>query len=516
MIIPCYPEFNIYSAVVRRTTSLGPVMVATIVNMIPGWEVEIIDENNYSNNGLRDAEGKPAHHLLQQIRPADVIGLYGGLTSTIPRLYEIAALYKELNVTTIAGGQHFLGDNIQEALDNNIDCVLIGEGEETIKELFESFCSGKSLKDIQSIAFRSGKDIIKTPLRSPIDNLSNLPLPDFSLLLHGKITLFPVSWTRGCGMSCEFCTVKGKVRYGSVDYAFWQFASAYEKFGGTDFFIVDDLFGQKRKMAIELCHRLRDYQKLLGVQFWISAQIRLDMAGDTELLSAMRSAGIKLVAIGYESPIPTELESMDKKLNPEEMINLTNSFHRMGFLVHGMFIFAYPSKPGQEFTLDAGERVKIFSRFIRKAKIDTIQILLAVPLPGTEMTKRLKDEKRILPMDLIGWEYYDGNFPLFIPDEPLTVRAMYLSHKALMTNFYSSRRFFAVVLSIICFPMIIFYIFNLRKAWNLWYELWQRNVLRLIGWGILRKWSASLKKDNFPVKLDLAEKKIVSNRAQGA
>ena len=44
MIVPCYPAFNIYSTVARETTALGSIMIATIVNMIPGWEAEIIDE----------------------------------------------------------------------------------------------------------------------------------------------------------------------------------------------------------------------------------------------------------------------------------------------------------------------------------------------------------------------------------------------------------------------------------------------------------------------------------------
>ena len=116
--------------------------------------------------------------------------------------------------------------------------------------------------------------------------------------------------------------------------------------------------------------------------------------------------------------------------------------------------------------------------------------------------------KRILPRDMIGWEYYDGNFPLFIPDKPLTTRDLYLSHKALMSRFYSFRHFFALILSIICFPLIIF---NLRRGRSSWYTAWQRNLWRFFGWIILRKWSVNLSKNNFPVKLGLAEKKLKRN-----
>ncbi len=34
IVIPRYPAFNIYSAVARRTTALGPVCVATAVSRI--------------------------------------------------------------------------------------------------------------------------------------------------------------------------------------------------------------------------------------------------------------------------------------------------------------------------------------------------------------------------------------------------------------------------------------------------------------------------------------------------
>lgn len=506
MIIPCYPAFNIYSSVARRTTALGPVLIATAVNQLPGWEAELIDENNYFRAGMHDADGKPAHYLLQQLRPADVIGLYGGLTSTVPRLYEIAAYYKAHGTINIAGGQHFIGENISEALDNSIDYVIIGEGEITIVQLIEALFQNGPIEKVDGIAFREKEKIVETSPRKPIEDLNLIPLPDFSLLHHAKVKLYPVNWTRGCGMNCEFCTVKGKVRCGTVDYAFQQFVSIFERFKGKNFFIVDDLFGQKRRLAIDLCHRLESYQELVGTRFWITVQIRLDKAHDPELLAAMRSAGIRVVAIGFESPIPTELEAMNKRLVPEDMIKLTNIFHHMGFLVHGMFIFGYPARPGQEFVLGAKERVRQFSHFIRKARIDTIQILLPVPLPGTELTKRLNEAKRIFPRNLIGWEYYDGNFPLFTPDEPLTSKDMYISLKNLMGRFYRFRYFFAMVLNIICFPMIIFSAFNIRGGWRSWYKNWRNNLWRCIGWNIIRKWSACFKKDSFIIKLDFAEK----------
>ncbi len=77
-----------------------------------------------------------------------------------------------------------------------------------------------------------------------------------------------------------------------------------------------------------------------------------------------------------------------------------------------MFIFGYPLKEGVNFKMSARERKKRFKNFIRKAKIDTVQILLPTPLSGTELRRRLAMQNRLYLLQDVGWEYYDGNFSL--------------------------------------------------------------------------------------------------------
>jgi len=118
MIIPAFPAFNIYSRIAKLTTALGPLGVATSVSKMEGWDVEVIDENNYRKFGPRDVAGLPDHNTLQTIRHADVVGLYGGLSSTVSRLHDLARFYRQKGVITIAGGQHFAGENALAALMN--------------------------------------------------------------------------------------------------------------------------------------------------------------------------------------------------------------------------------------------------------------------------------------------------------------------------------------------------------------------------------------------------------------
>jgi radical SAM superfamily enzyme YgiQ (UPF0313 family) len=505
IIIPAYPAFNIYSHIAHKTTALGPVCVASAAREMPGWDVEVIDENNLRKYGPRSAPLGADHEFLQGLRPADVVGFYGGLTSTIPRLYEIARFYKDKGTITIAGGQHFVEDNIAEALHSGIDYVVAGEGEEAIKELLLVIEGKLDADKVKGITYLNNGRVTVTPKREPLTDFEKFPLPDFSLVRYAKINIYPVERIRGCGMDCEFCTVKGKPRYAPPERLLAQISFLLETQDARHFFVVDDLFGQQREETIRFCGMLKDYQKNIGRRLDVTVQIRLDKAKDPELLSAMRQAGINTVAIGFESPIEEELKAMNKHLMPEDMLAMTKVFHKFGFLVHGMFIFGYPLKEGVNFTMPAAERIKRFKSFIRKAKIDTIQILLPGPLAGTELRQRLTRQNRVYPLQDVGWEYYDGNFPLFEPDAPLTAEEMQFSSRKIMGRFYQFKYLFKIILNIFSFPALIFFLHNIKSGWRKWYRPWRNDLIRFGGWMIMKKWAAQFKKDKFPEKLEKAK-----------
>ncbi len=504
MVCPAYPAFNIYSRPARVMTALGPVCVATAVHDVPGWDAEIIDENNY-RRGPTDEAGFCDHEALQRARPADVVGLYGGLTSTIPRLLEVARQYQALGVRVVAGGQHFVAENVADALHDGVDVVVLGEGEQTIRELLACFERGGDLSSVRGIAYLDGEEVVLTPPREPITEFDAFPMPDFSLLRYARMKYYPVSGTRGCGMNCEFCSVKGRPRFASAERMMEQFASAYEKWNGRIFFVVDDLFGQNRAETLALCRMLRDYQRRVGVRFSITVQIRLDKARDAELLTAMRGAGINVLAIGFESPVDTELAAMSKGLKSDQMLDLVGRYHEAGFRIHGMFIFGYPSREADPPAVTAAARVRSFRRFIRKAKLATVQVLLPIPLPGTELTARLKAANRILPTDCVGLEYYDGNFPVIQPDAPLTCEDMQVAAHRIMSYLYRPSALFHVGLNILAFPTLVFRLHRLRAGWQGWYRRWLAALYRAGGWLLMRQWAAAFRRDGFAERLASAK-----------
>ena len=508
MVVPAYPTFNIYSRISNRTTSLGPICVASAVQEMEGWDAEVIDENNLSLYGAASASEGADHEYLQRQRPADVVGLYGGLTSTIPRLHRIAQFYKSRGVITVAGGQHFAGENIAETLSSGVDYVVIGEGEQTIRELLLALEGGRELAEVKGLAYLEGENVVFTSCRDPITDFDQLPLPDFSLVRNATIKLYPVERIRGCGMDCEFCTVKGKPRWAPPERLLAQISFLLETQDARHFFIVDDLFGQQRDETIRFCNLLRDYQKNIGRRLDLTVQIRLDKARDSELLSAMRQAGINTVAIGFESPITEELEAMRKHVNPGEMVKLARVFHKAGFLVHGMFIFGYPLEEGAVFNLPLKARIKRYRDFIRNARIDTLQVLLPVPLPGTELRERLRKQNRIYPADEVGWEYYDGNFPLFEPDPPLSAEQMQFAIRKIMGKFYRFPYLFIIGWNVLSFPTLIFFLYNIKAGWRSWYRSWRNTLVRVIGWIIMKGWTSEYKKSDFSHRLQRAKERL--------
>ncbi|MFA5291821.1 MAG: radical SAM protein [Phycisphaerae bacterium] len=512
IVIPAYPAFNIYSHIAVKTTALGPVCVASAANKMAKWDVEVIDENNLGRFGPVSETGGADHEFLQLQRPADVVGLYGGLTSTIPRLYQMSQFYKNKGVVTIAGGQHFVEDNISEAFSRGIDYIVFGEAEEAITELLEAIETGRDAGSVKGIAYVKDGKIIITAKREALTDFDKLPLPDFSLVRYANMKIYPVERIRGCGMDCEFCTVRGKPRHAEPERLLEHIASLVETRNAKHFFIVDDLFGQQRDETIRLCNLLADYERRIRRRLDITVQIRLDKARDTELLSAMQRAGVQTVAIGFESPIDAELKAMNKHMSSSEMVSWARVFRKFGFLVHGMFIFGYPLKEKIGLDIPVEERVRGYKNFIARAKIDTVQVMLPVPLPGTELRQRLSRQNRIYPRQDIGWEYYDGNFPLFEPDEPMTAEQIHTCAKKIMGRFYRFKYMFLIAVNTFSFPAIIFFLHNIQLGWQKWYRPWRNSLIRFGGWIVLKKWTTAFRRNNFLQKLQNAHKHLTQAR----
>ncbi len=488
-IIPVFPELNIFTRQAKKITALGLVMVATVANKLWGWRIEIIDENNY--RGPRNSQDLPDHLTLQRESPAAIVGFYCGLTSTIERVWNLAEFYHREGVATIAGGWH-AHYCPEETLENNIDVVVHGDGEIVIQRTIEALKEKNSLKDIPGISFmENGQIKTNSPEMPEVPNLNDLPYPDFGLLRYAKIKIYPIGRIRGCSMNCEFCSVKGKPRWATANYFFNLVKWLRETRKARHFFIVDDRLEEDLDGTIEF---FRMISEKYGNRLVFTVQMRLGAAKNIKLLEVMKEAGVRTVCIGYESPIDEDLIAMRKGYLVSHMLEWTKILRRY-FPIHGMFIVGYPLKEKTK-QISSKEIVKRFKKFIRKASLDTVQILLPVPIVGTDLRKRLEKEERIFPLELVSWSKYDGNYPCFAPDN-MTLREFQEIPVKLMDRFYNPLSFFRIPLRTISFPVDYFI-----RGWKSWYRDWSRDVIKYGGHLLLQRWQKKQKGNKFTEKLE--------------
>lgn len=91
-----------------------------------------------------------------------------------------------------------------------VDMICIGESEFPLLELCDAMEHGKEFRNIKNIWVKTDNDIIRNPIRPLIENLDELPLPDFDLfdfdnLTSSKIYTAGVMLSRGCPFNCAYC-----------------------------------------------------------------------------------------------------------------------------------------------------------------------------------------------------------------------------------------------------------------------------------------------------------------------
>jgi radical SAM superfamily enzyme YgiQ (UPF0313 family) len=410
-IEPAASEANVYSKL--HMPLLGPIYLGTILRD-RGHKVEIYHEEIY----------RPDYARLE----ADLIGV-SILTSTARRGYEIAKMFPKEKI--IMGGAH-ASLLPQEAL-RYARQVVVGEAEEAIADIVE----GKRAEPIIE-----GK---------AIQELDKLPFPDFSLIKGYRpgSSLVPVSTSRGCPFDCTFCSV---TKLFGRSYRFRSAANVLEELRLRDtskIFFCDDNFAahpSRTRKLLELMHENK-------IKNW-TCQVRCDITKDDMLLSLMRKGGCSVVCVGFESINNSTLQAYQKKQSLEDIVRSIRAFHKKKIKIHGMFVLG-----GDD---DSERTVWETLKFAIKQKIDTIQMTVLTPLPGTKIYTDLKKQQRIFSHD---WNLYDGQHVVFEPK--------LLSARQLQTS---------IAKAYACF-------YSLPRTLLLIGKLHFRNALfRLMGYQIVRQW----------------------------
>jgi hopanoid biosynthesis associated radical SAM protein HpnJ len=258
-----------------------------------------------------------------------------------------------------------------------------------------NFAKGTPLEELPGVSYRKNGAIINNPEGGYIENLDELPWVtkvykrdlDFRrynvpFLLNPFLSFYT---SRGCPALCTFClwpqTHSGhRWRQRSADDVANEARYALENFPGLkEIFFDDDTFNYQKARTIEVC------KKLKPLNFTWSCTSRVTTDYDT--LKAMKDAGCRLLIVGYESGDAQILKNIKKGATLDMAQRFTANCKKLGLTIHGDFIVGLPG--------ETRDSIRNTIDFAKRLDVQTIQVSIAHPYPGTEFYDYAKQNNLI-------------------------------------------------------------------------------------------------------------------------
>ena len=358
---------------------------------VEGWHTEIPEGKDLFRYGLSFDEIK---QFIDNYKP-DVIGISCLFSMQSHNAHKIAQLAKDVNksIITIMGGAHptVLASKVLE--DENIDYVVIGEGEYTMIRLLDQLKEGKGLTLVDGIGYREKSETVINKKTAFIDNLDELPYPARHLLNmkkyfsinmpHGVTTRrspnTSMITSRGCPAECIFCAIHSiwgkKFRARSADNVIKEIKHLKEVYGVREIQFEDDNLTFDKKRAMEI------FDKMISEKLdmlWTTPNGVALWAMDEAMLLKMKEAGCYRLCLAIESGVQEVLHKIiNKPLDLEKAEHIIKLAHKYGFETDAFFVIGFPG--------ETKEQIKQTFKFGRGLKVSNINYYIATPYPGTRL-----------------------------------------------------------------------------------------------------------------------------------
>jgi hopanoid biosynthesis associated radical SAM protein HpnJ len=291
---------------------------------------------------------------------------------------------------TIFTGPHvtILPEETLLATEGSVDIVCRGEFDYAVKELAE----GASWERVAGISYRQAGAVRHTPDRPILTDLDALPfvsqiyqrdLPiDEYIIPHLRNPYVSIYTSRGCPARCTFClwpqTFSGQtMRTRSAENVYQEVKWIRDNLPQVrDISFDDDTFSADRKHARAVAEKIGP----LGVSWIINARANCDY----DTLKIMKDAGLHHVVVGYESGDEQILKNIKKGVSRPQAEEFTRNCKKLGITIHGAFIMGLPG--------ETRETIRNTIDYAKKLDLESIQVSLASPYPGTEFFEQCRRE----------------------------------------------------------------------------------------------------------------------------
>jgi radical SAM superfamily enzyme YgiQ (UPF0313 family) len=352
---------------------------------------------------LKDDNHLTWQEILQTLKTfkPNLVGI-SVLTVEVGSALKVSKICKEYNKDCLIvwGGPHPTFEPDESIRYKEVDFLIRGEGEMTIKELIDALqTGGKELGTIKGLSYKAEGEVIHTGPRDLIKDLDTIPLPAKHLSLYPEqylpIAMGSLITSRGCPWSCTFCSAKTfwqkKTRYRSAESLVQEIKKIQTDYHIQEFLLWDDAFTVSREIVSRYCQKMIQE----GLKLYWRTATRADLLDD-KLLKLMKKAGCVHLDIGVESGSKRILKLIRKELEPAQIRKGFDLIRKNGMTAGAFFMAGFPQETQEDLE-------KTFS-LMKEIKAVNIAFNILDPLPGSEILKTTR-EMGIIPEE-VDWSTF--------------------------------------------------------------------------------------------------------------
>ena len=378
----------------------GPLTLASYLHG-RGFDVRVIDNNTmYRTYHANDFADYINSHRVKNVGfSISALNAYN--------CYELARNLRKIfpEKIFIAGGLHSF-DCQEEMSEQCFDIVFKGEAELSLEKFLNitagyqhdvtnsmlndgSFIS--KLEKIPGMLLKRNDGILDTGDGECIQNLDILPFNNYDLVNlddyikskydHHAVTN-QILFQRGCPYGCTFCKspiIPSKIRNNSAKYMIKQLRHRYDKFGLSNFFIIDSNFTIDKNRLKEFYELLTSSDLAGKINFMIQTSVTISISDDE--IEMLKDIGVTMYLIGVERFNDESRKLIKKACTNEQVATLIKKLHSHGIktIVNILVNFPFETK----------EFIDSEAKYIEEnlPYVSFIYINYLSPMPGTQVYK---------------------------------------------------------------------------------------------------------------------------------
>ncbi len=282
--------------------------------------------------------------------------------------------------------------NLENYLKTGAHYIVIGEGEQTMTELYHAIVKNQDVSKVNGIAYLKNDAVFKTSAREKIKDLSTLPLPNREGIAinkyletwkthHGKSSM-TVSTQRGCPYTCKWCStaVYGQsYRRRPAKLVVEEMALLKKTYNPDSIWFVDDVFTVSHKWIKSF---VEETQKQ-NVKIPFECITRAERLND-EILQLLKQAGCFRIWIGAESGSQKIIDRMDRRVDVDVVKNAILKTNAIGIETGTFIMLGYPGETQK----DINKTIK----YLKEANPTHYTITIAYPIKGTSLYTEIEKD----------------------------------------------------------------------------------------------------------------------------